>query len=190
MQMVFINIKLTRHHSPTNCSPELDFHSTNGPCWSHFGLAHFNALPVFTCRQNITSYSEVEEHHGCGLQAIWSSQLGLANGSVHWTSPVKQLLLGEMCLEFKPWPTLQLLDIQRYTTLSSLSKSNANYILVTLIPRETLSRAAVQSRNYTHISKIIQLCLSFNDFFKHLYHQTKHLGHEKIFISNGMDFES
>lgn len=27
-------------------------------------------------------------------------------------------------------------------------------------------------------------------FFKHLYHQTKHLGHEKIFISNSMDFES
>lgn len=74
--------------------------------------------------------------------------------------------------------------------LSSLNKSNASYIIFTLIPWETLSRAAVQSRNYTHISKVIQLCLSFNDFLKHLYHQTKHLGHEKIFISNSMDFES
>jgi len=41
-----------------------------------------------------------------------------------------------------------------------------------------------------HVSKVIQVCLCFNEFFKHLYHQTKHLGHEKIFISNSMGFES
>lgn len=90
---------------------DLDFHSTNGPCWSRFRLAHFSALPVFICRQNVTSYSEVEEHYGCRLQVIRSSQLRLPNGSVRWTSPVKQLLLGEMCqlLDglFKSWPTLQ-----------------------------------------------------------------------------------
>lgn len=55
---------------------------------------------------------------------------------------------------------------------------------------KSLSRAAVQFKNDTHLSKVIQLCLCFNEFFKHLYHQTKHLGHEKIFISNSMDFES
>ena len=90
---------------------DLNFHNTNGPCWSHFRLAHFSVLPVFTCRQNIKSCSEVKEHCGCGLQVMRSSQLRLANGSVHWTSPVKQLLLGEVCQLlyglFKSWPTSQ-----------------------------------------------------------------------------------
>lgn len=54
---------------------------------------------------------------------------------------------------------------------------------------EPIQNSNTIKKLYTHISIVIQLCLCFNDFFKHLYHQTKHLGHEKIFISNSMDFE-
>lgn len=39
------------------------------------------------------------------------------------------------------------------------------------------------------LAKSFSYVLILMIFFKHLYHQTKHLGHEKIFISNSMDFE-